>query len=122
MQDLVGIVRNEEEMQRALEGIEKLKERRENISVTGNIDFNPGWHTALDLHNLLNVSEAITLAAIQRKESRGGQFREDYPEKVSEFGKINFVIKKGDDGQMNITNVPIPEMPDELKQIIEELG
>ena len=94
MQDLVGIVRNEEEMQRALEGIEKLKERRENISVTGNIDFNPGWHTALDLHNLLNVGSDYT-AAIQRKESRGGQFREDYPEKVSEYGKINFVIKRG---------------------------
>ena len=92
MQDLVGIVRNEEEMERALEGIEKLKERRENISVTGNIDFNPGSHTALDLHNLLNVSEAITLAAIERKESRGGQFREDYPEKVSEFGKMGILL------------------------------
>ena len=90
--------------------------------MTGNIDFNPGWHTALDLHNLLNVSEAITLAAIERKESRGGQFRDDYPLKVDEFGTINFVIKKGDDGQMEIERVPIPEMPDELKQIIEEMG
>ena len=90
MQDLVGIVRTEEEMQSALEGIEKLRERREKISVTGNIDFNPGWHTALDLHNLLNVSEAITLAAIERKESRGGQFREDYPEKVSRIRQNKF--------------------------------
>jgi succinate dehydrogenase / fumarate reductase flavoprotein subunit len=122
MQDLVGIVRNEDEMQRALEGIEKLRERREKISVAGNIDFNPGWHTALDLHNLLNVSEAITLAAIERKESRGGQFRDDFPEKVSEFGKVNFVVKKGDDGRMQIDSVPIPEMPDDLKQIIEEMG
>jgi succinate dehydrogenase / fumarate reductase flavoprotein subunit len=122
MQDLVGIVRTEDEMQQALVGIEKLKERREKISLTGNIDFNPSWHTALDLHNLLNVSEAITLAAIERKESRGGQFRDDYPSKVAEFGKINFTIKKSSDGAMQITRVPIPEMPEELKQIIEEMG
>ncbi|CAN5722037.1 fumarate reductase/succinate dehydrogenase flavoprotein subunit [soil metagenome] len=122
MQDLVGIVRTEDEMQRALEGIEKLRERRENVSVNGNVDFNPGWHTSLDLHNLLNVSEAITLAAIERKESRGGQFRDDFPTKVEEFGKVNFVIKKDSDGQMKIESVPIPVMPDELKQIIEELG
>lgn len=122
MQDLVGIVRTEDEMQRALVGIEKLKERREKISLTGNIDFNPSWHTALDLHNLLNVSEAITLAAIERKESRGGQFRDDYPAKDPEFAKFNFTIKKGTDGEMQITRVPIPEMPAELKQIIEEMG
>jgi succinate dehydrogenase / fumarate reductase flavoprotein subunit len=122
MQDLVGIVRVEDEMQQALVGIEKLKERREKISLSGNIDFNPSWHTALDLHNLLNVSEAITLAAIERKESRGGQFRDDYPAKVAEFGKINFTIKKDDNGAMQITRVPIPKMPDELKQIIEEMG
>ncbi len=122
MQDLVGIVRTEEEMQRALIGIKDLRERREKISLTGNIDFNPSWHTSLDLHNLLNVSEAITLAAIERKESRGGQFRDDYPMKVAEFGKVNFVVKKGADGNMEINSVPIPEMPDELKQIIEEMG
>jgi succinate dehydrogenase / fumarate reductase, flavoprotein subunit len=122
MQDLVGIVRNEDEMQRALVGIKELKARREKISLTGNIDFNPSWHTALDLHNLLNVSEAITLAAIERKESRGGQFREDYPNKNPEFAKFNFTIKKGADGEMQIERVPIPEMPAELKQIIEEMG
>ncbi|HEX9961478.1 MAG TPA: fumarate reductase/succinate dehydrogenase flavoprotein subunit, partial [Pyrinomonadaceae bacterium] len=92
MQDLVGIVRAEDEMRQALVGIEKLKERREKISLTGNIDFNPSWHTALDLHNLLNVSEAITLAAIERKESRGGQFRDDYPAKDPEFAKFNFTV------------------------------
>jgi len=122
MQDLVGIVRVEEEMQQALAGIKELRERREKISLTGNIDFNPSWHTSLDLHNLLNVSEAITLAAIERKESRGGQFRDDYPMKVAEFGKINFVRKKRANGEMEISSIPIPEMPDELKQIIEEMG
>jgi succinate dehydrogenase / fumarate reductase flavoprotein subunit len=122
MQDLVGIVRTEDEMQRALVGIGQLRERREKISLTGNIDFNPSWHTALDLHNLLNVSEAITLAAIERKESRGGQFRDDYPAKDPEFAKFNFTVKKGAGDEMQITRVPIPEMPAELKQIIEEMG
>jgi succinate dehydrogenase / fumarate reductase flavoprotein subunit len=122
MQDLVGIVRTEDEMQQALIGIEELKERRENISLSGNIDFNPSWHTALDLHNLLTVSEAITRAAIERKESRGGQYRDDYPAKDAEFGKVNFTIKKGADGKMQIERVPILEMPADLKQIIEEMG
>jgi succinate dehydrogenase / fumarate reductase flavoprotein subunit len=122
MQNLVGIVRTEDEMQQALIGIQELKERREKISLTGNIDFNPSWHTALDLHNLLNVSEAITRAAIERKESRGGQYRDDYPAKETEFGKINFTIKKDEKGAMQIQRVPIPEMPAELKQIIEEMG
>jgi succinate dehydrogenase / fumarate reductase flavoprotein subunit len=122
MQDKVGIVRNESEMQEALEQIRELRKRLENVSVTGNIDFNPSWHTALDMHNLLNVSEAITLAAITRKESRGGHFREDYPNKVEEFGKINLAVKKGANGEMEIKPVPIPEMPEELKRIIEEMG
>jgi succinate dehydrogenase / fumarate reductase flavoprotein subunit len=122
MQDLVGIVRTEDEMQQALVSIKELKKRREKISLTGNIDFNPSWHTALDLHNLLNVSEAITLAAIERKESRGGQYREDYPAKDAEFGKVNFTIKKDASGEMKIERVPILEMPAELKQVIEEMG
>ena len=122
MQDLVGIVRTEDEMQQALEGLKKLRTRAANVSVPGNIDFNPGWHTALDLHNLLTVSEAITHAAIQRRESRGGQYREDFPQKDAELGKLNFVLKKQPDATINITRVPIPEMPAELKQIIEEMG
>ncbi len=122
MQDLVGIVRTEDEMQRALIGVRELRKRSENVKATGNIDFNPSWHTALDLHNLLNVSEAITLAAIERKESRGGQFRDDYPMKVEEFGKVNFTIVKDTNGEMKIERVPILELPAELKQIIEEMG
>jgi len=122
MQELVGIVRIEEEMARAIEGIEKLKERAGNVGVPGNIDFNPGWHTALDLHNLLTVSEAIARAAIERKESRGGQFRDDYPEKDPEFAKFNHTLKKAADGSMQIARVTIPEIPDELKKVIEEMG
>ena len=122
MQDLVGIVRIEDEMKRSLDGLKQLNERANKTYVPGNIDFNPGWHTALDLHNLLTVSEAITRSAIERRESRGGQYREDYPAKDSEFAKFNFSLKKDVDGQMQISRIPIPEMPEELKQIIEEMG
>ena len=122
MQELVGIVRTEDEMLQALDGIEKLKRRAANTFVPGNIDFNPGWHTALDLHNLLVVSEAIARAAIERKESRGGQYRDDFPAKDPEFAKFNFSLKKTDDGRMEISKVSLPEMPDYLKQVIEEMG
>src|SRR5262249_22919840 len=103
MQDLVGIVRVEEEMVRALDGLEKLWDRARQVRVPGNREYNPGWHTALDLPNLLTVSEAVTRAAVLRKESRGGQFRDDYPRKDSKnFGKVNSVVWKGDDGRMQI--------------------
>lgn len=122
MQLNVGIVRLEDEMQEALFGVRDLRKRLENVSATGNIDFNPSWHTSLDLHNLLNVSEAITLASIERKESRGGHFRDDYPNKEKEFSTINFIVKKGKKGEMEIRSEPIPEMPEELKKVIEEMG
>jgi succinate dehydrogenase / fumarate reductase flavoprotein subunit len=121
MQDLVGIVRREEEMQRALEGLAALRERASRVKVTGNRDYNPGWHTALDLHSLLTVSEAITRAGLARKESRGGHFRDDYPDKDARFGKLNYLARKGPDNQMQLEEEPIPEMPAELKQIIEEM-
>ncbi len=121
MQDLVGIVRREEEMQRALDGLTKLRDRAKKAMVPGNREYNPGWHTALDLHNLLTVSEAVTRSALVRKESRGGHFRDDFPAKAEHFGKVNLVCRKGPDGQMQIEEAPIPEMPAELKQIIEEM-
>ena len=121
MQQWVGIVRVEDEMRQALGGLEKLNERSERSSVTGNVDFNPGWHTALDLRNLLTVSEAITRSAIERKESRGGQFRDDYPNKDPEFAKFNIAVKEVN-GEMQISHIPLPEMPAELKQVIEEMG
>src|SRR5207237_1998277 len=120
MQDLVGIVRNETEMREALERIGKFKSRAEKAAVTGNREYNPGWHTALDLKNLLTVSDAITRAALERKESRGAQFREDYPNRDEQFGKVNTLISKTEDGLMEITLEPLPEMPDYLKQVIEE--
>ena len=120
MQDLVGIVRHETEMREALERIDKFKSRAEKAAVTGNREYNPGWHTALDLDNLLIVSEAITRAALERKESRGAQFREDYPHKDERFGSVNTIISKAANGSMEIRLEPLPEMPDHLKQVIEE--
>ena len=120
MQDLVGIVRTESEMREALEKIDSFKKRTEKVAVTGNREYNPGWHTALDLKNLLTVSEAITLAALERKESRGAQFRDDYPDKNEQFAKVNTMISKTADGSMRVRLEPLREMPDYLKQIIEE--
>src|SRR5437588_324764 len=121
LQERVGIVRREEEMQRALDVLAKLRERARHVKILGNREYNPGWHTALDLHNLLTVSEAIARAALVRQESRGGHFREDYQNKEVPFGKVNLVTRKGPDGQMQVEQVPIPEMPADLKQIIEEM-
>jgi len=121
MQELVGIVRTEEEMQRALAGLEKLWERAGKTTAHGNREFNPGWHTALDLKNLLTVSEAVTRAALERKESRGAQFREDYPDKADQFSKVNTITRKAADGSMEVRLEPLAEMPDYLKQVIEEM-
>jgi len=120
MQHNVGIVRDEGEMRSALDHLKTFWERAGRVGVTGNLDFNPGWHTALDLKNLLTVSEAITRAALERKESRGAQFREDYPEKDERFAKVNTVVRKAEDGSMEVRLEPLPEMPDYLKQVIEE--
>jgi succinate dehydrogenase flavoprotein subunit len=120
MQDLVGIVRNETEMRQAVEKIGNFKMRAEKTAVTGNREYNPGWHTALDLKNLLTVSEAITRAALERKESRGAQFREDYPNKGERFSKVNTIVSKSANGAMAVRLEPLPEMPDYLKQVIEE--
>jgi succinate dehydrogenase / fumarate reductase, flavoprotein subunit len=121
MQNNVGIVRTESEMRVALEQLEKLKERAIRSGIVGHREFNPGWHTALDLKNLLTASEAITRAAIERKESRGAQFREDYPNKEERFSKVNTMISKAEDGSMRIRLEPLPEMPDYLKQVVEEM-
>jgi succinate dehydrogenase / fumarate reductase flavoprotein subunit len=122
MQDLVGIVRTEDEMLRALDGIARLREQAQRAGVGGNREYNPGWHTALDLESLLTVSEAIARAGIERKESRGAQFREDYPGKDEALGKVNIVVQKGAEGEMQVRREPIPEMPAELKEVIKEMA
>ena len=120
MQNLVGIVRTESEMQQALAVLRTLSSRAAQASVTGHREYNPGWHTAIDLQNLLTVSEAITRSAIERKESRGGHFREDFPDKLPEFATFNIVTARSADGTMAVRRVPIPPIPPELKQIIED--
>ena len=122
MQDLVGIVRKGDEIQRALEEIEKLSVRAGEVGVVGHREYNPGWHTALDLKNLLAVSEAIALSALAREESRGAQFREDFPEKDSTWGGLNNVVRKGSDGTMELEKVPIQEIPADLQAIIDEMA
>ncbi|MBC7771495.1 MAG: fumarate reductase/succinate dehydrogenase flavoprotein subunit [Pyrinomonadaceae bacterium] len=119
MGSLVGIVRMEDEMARAIEEIPKLHERARRVIVEGHREYNPGWHTALDIKNLLTVSEAIARSAITRKESRGAHFREDYQEKSAEEGKTNIVIRKGPDGEMRVVREPLPPMTDEHRKIIE---
>ncbi len=121
MQDLVGIVRKQDEIARALEGIQKLWRRAKSAGCSGNREYNPGWHTALDLANLLTVAEAIARSALERKESRGAHFREDYPDKDAALGKINIVLRKQPDGTMQVRREPIPELRSELAQIIQEM-
>ena len=118
MQNFVGIARREDEMIEALGKIAEYKRRAEHVRVNGNRMYNNGWHTALDLRNLLMVSECIARCAIERKESRGGHFRTDYPNKSDEFAKVNIIATKN--REMKIRRDPIKEMPPELKQIIEE--
>jgi succinate dehydrogenase / fumarate reductase flavoprotein subunit len=120
MQALVGIVRTENEMREALMRVAEFKERAARVGVSGHREYHAGWHTALDLRNLLTVSEAIARSAIERKESRGGHFREDYPDKVAEFSTINIAVREGAGETMEIGRIPIPPIPDHLKQVIEE--
>jgi succinate dehydrogenase / fumarate reductase, flavoprotein subunit len=122
MQDNVGIVRAQPEMEHALQEIGKLRQRAARVGVKGNREYNPGWHTALDLNNLLTVSEAIARSAIERKESRGGHFRDDYPDKDPAYATFNFLVRKdGKSGEMQIAREPIPPMPAHLAAIIEEM-
>ncbi len=121
MQDLVGIVRHEGEMRGALSELDKLQQRADSVGVVGNREYNGGWHTALDLSHLLTVSRVITLAALERKESRGAHFRDDYPSKDSREGQTSVVVRRDDDGEVKVSREPLKEMPAELKQIIEEM-
>jgi succinate dehydrogenase / fumarate reductase flavoprotein subunit len=121
MQDLVGIVRTESEMQQALDVIGKLRARAERAGIAGNREFNNGWHTAIDLGNMVIVSEAVTRAALLRKESRGAQFREDFPSKDAEWGKYNIVIRRGPGGEMRVEKRALTPMPDALQAVIQEM-
>ena len=120
MQDRVGIVRNQELLESGLEGVLALRERSAGVRVDGNRSWNPGWHTALDLPNLLLVSEAVARTAALRKESRGAHFREDHPAKDDHWGRTTLVARRGADGEMEIVEEPVTEPRAELQQIIED--
>ena len=107
-------------MLEAIDEIQRLKEKAKSVSAPGNRQYNPGWHTALDLKNLLTVSEAVARAAVLRKESRGAHTRDDYPEKDDKYSAFNYVLRKGADGEMQVSEELIPVMPPHLKQIIED--
>jgi succinate dehydrogenase / fumarate reductase flavoprotein subunit len=121
MQQLVGIVRTETEMAQAIEAVGGLWGRAAHAAAPGNREYNPGWHTALDLKNLLTVAEAVARAAHERKESRGAHFREDYQGKDAQWGTKNVVITRAADGSMNVTTRMLPALPDDLQAIIEEM-
>jgi succinate dehydrogenase / fumarate reductase, flavoprotein subunit len=119
MQNLVGIVRTEEELLTAIDKLKQLRERAARVKIGGNIQYNPGWHLALDLKNMLDVSEAVTRAALERKESRGAHTREDFPDSDPRWAKLNLIVRQEADG-IHVSPRPLPEMPPELKQLLEE--
>jgi succinate dehydrogenase / fumarate reductase flavoprotein subunit len=119
MQDLCGIIRTESELEQALVRLRELKERARNTAVEGNRQYNPGWHLAMDLRSLLAVSEAVVLAALERKESRGAHTRDDFPAADPEWGRVNIVVRPVD-GEMKIAREDLPQMPAELRQLLEE--
>jgi succinate dehydrogenase / fumarate reductase flavoprotein subunit len=116
MHDLVGIIRTEEEMERALKEIDGLKQRAAQVSVQGGRSYHPGWHLALDLDNMLRVSECVARAALERTESRGGHTRDDFPMTDESWGKVNLVCRDVD-GHVRVDRQPLPQMPDELREL-----
>jgi succinate dehydrogenase / fumarate reductase flavoprotein subunit len=119
MQNLVGIFRTREDLTRAMQELEKLKMRAENLSVEGSRMFNPGWHLAQDLKSMLIVSEAVTRSAIAREESRGAHSRIDFPNSDATWGTRNNVIVR-DGNEMSLRQSPVQEMPDELRQLVAD--
>ena len=119
MQTLVGIIRTESELNEAVQKIRQLKDRSAEVSVEGNRHYNPGWHLSMDLRSLLTVSELIALAALERKESRGGHTREDYPAFNADEGKVNVVLRKGVGGNPAVVREQIPTVPEELRMLLE---
>lgn len=119
MQKNAGIMREESELKAQLEILDNLRKRAWNTSVSGSRAYNPGWHTALDMRLMVEISEAVVLAALARKESRGGHARLDYPDPDPSFARINHIIRRSSDGTLTVVAEPLPEMPDELRKVAE---
>ena len=122
MQDKAGIAREEDGLAEASDELRRLKTRAQAMGTSGSREYNPGWHTTLDLQNLITVAEAVVMASHARKESRGAHSRLDYLDKDPEWGTVNLVLKKGHDGEMELRREGISEIPKELRKIIEEQG
>jgi succinate dehydrogenase / fumarate reductase flavoprotein subunit len=121
MQDKVGIIREDGLMKEAIDDIAKLAERAPKAAAPGNREYNPGWHTALDLKCLLTVSEASARAALERRESRGAQTRNDFPDKdPDDWGQHNLILRKGSDGAMKVEKVSVVPQTDQQKKIIKD--
>jgi succinate dehydrogenase / fumarate reductase flavoprotein subunit len=119
MQSLVGIIRTEGELKKALEELATLRQRLARVRVTGGREFNPGWHLALDLRAMLTISEASALGALERKESRGGHTRDDYPKADPKWGKLNVVLRRPG-GEWQLRQEAIPDVPAELRALLED--
>jgi succinate dehydrogenase / fumarate reductase flavoprotein subunit len=119
MNDLVGIIRREEEVTAALTELEKLRERAAQVSVEGGRAYNPGWHLAQDLRNMLLVSDCIAQAALERQESRGGHTREDYPEMSPTWRKVNLVCSLSGTDRAALTHQPLVPMRVDLLSLFE---
>jgi succinate dehydrogenase / fumarate reductase flavoprotein subunit len=119
MQRLVGIIRTASELEEALVQLDRLKERASRAAAGGGLVYNPGWHLALDLGNLLTVSEAIARAALERQESRGGHTRDDYPVADPRLGKVNVVVR-AKNGEMTVSREALPRMPADLQALLAD--
>ncbi len=121
MHENVNMVRTADDLETAVEEIQRLKEEKlPHVVALGNRSYNPGWHRAIALESMFLVSEMIARAALLREESRGAHTRDDFPDKDEEWGERNLVVRKGEDGSMVVEPEPIPEWPDELRAILDE--
>ncbi|MEK7861624.1 MAG: fumarate reductase/succinate dehydrogenase flavoprotein subunit, partial [Chloroflexota bacterium] len=119
MQDLVGIIRTESELREALVRLDRLRERHARVGVRGGRRYNPGWHLALDLGPMLTVSEVVARSALERRESRGGHTREDFPKAAPEWADVNVVTRRRD-GQLVLSREPLAQVPGELRALLGE--
>jgi succinate dehydrogenase flavoprotein subunit len=129
MNDLVGLIRREDEVKSALAELEKFKERAASVSVPGERAYNPGWHYSIDLRNMLLVAECVAMAALERQESRGGHTRDDYPVMSPEWRKINLIQTLSDasgsfgspgTGEIDMVHKPLPKMRDDLLGLFDK--
>jgi succinate dehydrogenase / fumarate reductase flavoprotein subunit len=119
MSDLVGIIRRESEIKSALSELEKLRERSEKVGAAGGRAYNPGWHLALDLRNILLIAQCVALAALERQESRGGHTRDDYPDMSPEWRKVNLICSLDASGEVTLRRQPMAPMRTDLLGLFE---